>query len=120
MTCAKCIHFADCLKDGETGYYGKDTACNNVEKLCKFFKDRSRFVELPCEVGDSAWFVGHNGVEEKTVRGFYINGYSVHRIFSDNYIEHFYSKIFSTRAEAEIELKRGEEKGRQNNEPRVK
>ena len=45
-TCSKCIHFADCLIDKRTRYYGKDIACANVEELCKFFKDKSNFVEV--------------------------------------------------------------------------
>ena len=45
-TCGECIHFADCLIDKRTRYYGKDIACANVEELCKFFKSKSNFVEV--------------------------------------------------------------------------
>ena len=46
MTCRDCIHFADCLVIGKTRYYGKDAACNNVEELCKYFKNKDNFVEV--------------------------------------------------------------------------
>ena len=54
-TCKDCIHFNDCLTEQQTRYYGKVCACSNVEKLCKYFKDKSRFVELPCKVGDTVY-----------------------------------------------------------------
>ena len=45
-TCSECIHLAKCLIDETTRYYGKDIACANVEELCKFFKNKSNFVEV--------------------------------------------------------------------------
>lgn len=43
-----CIYFELCqFFDGK--YY---SPCD-----CNFFKDRSRFVELPCKVGDTVWFI---------------------------------------------------------------
>ena len=49
MTCEDCIHFNDCLIEQITRYYGKEIACNDVEQRCKYFKDKSRFVELQDE-----------------------------------------------------------------------
>lgn len=52
MTCKKCYHCDVCSeKDGTTNFYGKELACNDVEKRCQYFKDKSRIVELPCKVG---------------------------------------------------------------------
>ena len=45
-TCKNCIHYAVCGFDDDEIEY---TA------LCSFFKDRSRFVELPCKVGDTVY-----------------------------------------------------------------
>ena len=47
--CKDCIFFPKCDE------YPFD------ESGCKDFKDRSRFVELPCKVGDTVWFTtyGH-------------------------------------------------------------
>lgn len=51
--CKGCLHFEVC-KDrlGTTKYYDNVIAADNVEKLCPNFKDRTRFVELTCKVGD--------------------------------------------------------------------
>ena len=62
-TCKNCIHVAVC--------------CNlNHETIadgCPDFKDRSRFVELPCEIGSDVWWINEetNTVErhEKGVYG---------------------------------------------------
>lgn len=52
MNCRDCIHYDVCSKkDGTTDYYGKIGACNYVDELCKYFKDKSLIVELPCKIG---------------------------------------------------------------------
>lgn len=55
-TCKDCIHIEVC-KDrlGTTKYYDNVIAAGNVEKLCAFFKDRSKFIELPCKVGEDLY-----------------------------------------------------------------
>lgn len=58
MTCKDCVHYDVCkTRDGQTEFYGLDVDCNNVEELCEHFKPKSRYVELPCEVGQKIWFV---------------------------------------------------------------
>ena len=38
MTCKQCIRFNECAKGyGETRFYGKEYAANNVEYLCQIF-----------------------------------------------------------------------------------
>lgn len=38
MTCKKCIRFNECAKGcGETRFYGKEYAANNVEDLCPLY-----------------------------------------------------------------------------------
>ena len=46
--CKNCIHYAVCA----------DFYDDEIERTapCSFFKDRSRFVELPCRVGDKVYF----------------------------------------------------------------
>lgn len=44
MTCEDCIHFVVC-----------DEVPTKSADNCDFFKDRSRFVELPCRVGDKVY-----------------------------------------------------------------
>ena len=48
--CKECIHCAVCGFDDDEIEY---TA------LCSFFQDRSRFVELPCKVGDTIFCIIH-------------------------------------------------------------
>ena len=50
-SCKECIHFDRCK-----GLYKFDRLQKAVSKGCPYFKDRSRFVELPCRVGDKVYF----------------------------------------------------------------
>ena len=52
MTCKDCIHFESCKSLYET--HGEGLSGDSY--VCDFFKDRSRFVELPCKVGDTVYF----------------------------------------------------------------
>ena len=64
-TCADCVHVEVCI-DSVINYVGLkgDTPINALERevgdypCCKF-KDRSRFVELPCKVGDTVYILGN-------------------------------------------------------------
>lgn len=51
MTCENCIHFDVC----------DALAKNDIPKvspsLCGCYKDNSRYIELPCKVGDAVWIV---------------------------------------------------------------
>ena len=59
-TCKDCLHSGICAIQLEP-HYVLDRAqklmreSNNVEHECLSFKDRSRFVELPCRVGDKVY-----------------------------------------------------------------
>lgn len=60
MTCKDCINFNECLsKDGTTKYSTKDIACNDVEKRCKYFKNKLHYIELPCNIGDKAYHISY-------------------------------------------------------------
>lgn len=48
MACKDCIHFESCKNLYET--HGEGLSGDSY--VCDFFKDRSRFVELPCKLGD--------------------------------------------------------------------
>ena len=47
--CKNCLHSDVCIMTSELGF-------NKAERMfdfdCKHFKDRNKFVELPCKVGD--------------------------------------------------------------------
>ena len=58
-TCEDCIHYDVCI--GAFGY------C--LYKTCDSFKDTSRFIELPCSIGDTVWAIMYNAVlESKVIR----------------------------------------------------
>ena len=52
MACKDCIHFESCKNLYET--HGEGLSGDSY--VCDFFKDRSRFVELPCKLGDTKQF----------------------------------------------------------------
>ncbi len=90
---------------------------NIVEKECEQFKDKSRFIELPCKYGDKFYLAYDFGdIEERECCGFSVddngaitlidevdNRYELESTFSRN----FY-KTFLTREEAEKALKERE------------
>lgn len=45
-TCKECLHVEACLE-------------SDKDLICRDYKDRSRFVELPCKVGDTVYLL-HN------------------------------------------------------------
>lgn len=50
-TCKDCYHFDACVdKLGTTKFYDNVIAANNVEDLCKTFKDASLVLDLPCAI----------------------------------------------------------------------
>ena len=64
-TCKNCIHYAVCA----------DFYDDEIERTapCSFFKDRSRFVELPCKLGDTVYIaLNEYGVLKDTVKEFRI------------------------------------------------
>lgn len=52
MTCYDCIHCERC-SDIEGGY----SAIRSDVSKCKHFKPKSRFIELPCAVGDDIYWI---------------------------------------------------------------
>lgn len=51
MTCQDCVHYEVCdalEKNGISKIY---------PSLCGYFKDKSKFIELPCEVGDNVYHI---------------------------------------------------------------
>lgn len=55
-SCKDCIHFVMC-----------DEVPTKAVNDCDFFKDRSRFVELPCKVGDTIYEIVERRVSGKWV-----------------------------------------------------
>ena len=56
-TCKDCIHYDICL-----GAFG---CC--IYKTCDSFKDKSKFIELPCSIGDIVYTILYHNVFEAEV-----------------------------------------------------
>ena len=120
--CESCIHFDRCK-----GLYRSERLQKIASKGCPYFKDRSRFVELPCRVGDKVYF---NNVHLRYARviAIYIDasggmfdldittniatatGYE-HFINKDYTFEDICRRLFRAREEAEQALKLKEREG---------
>lgn len=58
MTCKACIHYEACNKvNTKLGLPTTDSL--GFEKYCGCFADKSRYIELPCKVGDTVYVTVH-------------------------------------------------------------
>ena len=87
---------------------------DRMEKRCSFFKDRSRFVELPCKVGDTVYRLKDDKVTKEQVVEFGISsrGVVLYRTlgYELGYSDYFGNSLFFSKEEAERALKEREEK----------
>ena len=114
MTCKDCVHYEPCRdtyynNEEQTripfGFLEKD----GVDKDCAFFKDRSKFIELPCKVGDKFYLIDKYppDIKEKEVCGFTIeNGEIVFIDENDSRYGRYWfnEEIVFTREKAEKRL----------------
>lgn len=82
---------------------------------CPHFKDRTRFVELPCKVGDTVYVIENNEIIEDFVDqigiGYYCDGENIYQmdgIKTDWYFSDIGKTVFLTREEAEKALEERE------------
>ena len=136
MTCKDCIHYKVCCQKTRHVVTGMDFVYrykyNHIERVCKDFKDRSRFVELPYSLseGDKLKYIFTDENNEIRIGddwevvtkickdGFFVTG----RINSDGTYQAgdcFYpwsaigTEYFLTKEEAEQALKEREENDKQ-------
>lgn len=71
MKCKDCIHYAA----HKHFYFGEDEKDfdeyfndDNVESQCPEFEDKKEWLKLPCKVGDKAYWIARNDIQEYTVR----------------------------------------------------
>jgi len=62
MTCKDCYHYEKCYfealkKSHLTGSDYRKIVCIDNQIICKFFKDKSLIIELPCKVGQIVYDV---------------------------------------------------------------
>ena len=80
--CKDCVHYGMCLETfrnaKEQGDYSNITEEEYFSSWfdCDFFLPQSRFIELPCEVGQTVWFVPQDEIFKATVIGIEYNRYS--------------------------------------------
>ena len=82
-TCKDCLHYGVCGGftptdlDRDVWHYctqGRQDEIPDIENRCSDFKNKSRFIELPCSVGDIVYHVTtYRGVVEAKVRVMFIN-----------------------------------------------
>ena len=86
MTCKDCVHYDVC------NIFGYEVLGNF--DICVHFKDKSKFIELPCKVGDKVFIIGRNNHET------YINTGR----FRISDIEKIGKKVFLTKEKAKKAL----------------
>ena len=123
-TCKDCIHNSVCsLWRAEEGQDAKFYA-ETEDGKCDFFKDKSRFVELPCKVGDVVYVLTSDsptGFEESRVKRMTLSNFSggmtikfkIPCVYDDwgkafwqFSSEDFGKTVFLTREDAEAEIER--------------
>ena len=120
MTCKDCLYYEPCSTlNAEFKKHPKDFIDSDLcAKQCTTFKDRSRFVELPCKLGDTVYFVlrsfyGKTRINPEKVCYFTIddNELRIHTT-AGYFTEHdMNGGAFFTREEAERALKERENNG---------
>lgn len=122
MTCQDCVHYGMCNALEKNGI-GKISP-----QFCGYFKDKSKFIELPCKVGQDVWFYASTMKElckAKIIKieinyftpdnpfwlafEYYSNIIGRHEIFSRSDLL-FGKTVFLTKEEAEQALKEREGK----------
>ena len=135
-TCAECVHYEACANFAnmilDAFNVSEDDAqcllkkCTGDATVCNDFADRSRFVELPCKVGDKV-YLDNLHIKYADVIGIYIdafggvfdlriytniqlaNGFGYEYFISKDYtFEDIGKRIFLTKEEAEQALKEHE------------
>lgn len=105
-SCKDCLHVKICQKTRIMD------PTHNYAIECNDFKDRSRFVELPCERGDLVYFIKARRVMADIVSKFTIDkcGVMLQRVNGYNlgYTDQLGKKLFLTCEEAEQALKERE------------
>ena len=129
VSCNDCLHIDVC--EIRTCYMcdGGGFKCDDCEiysnyggkipsiKNCKYFKDRTRFVELPCKVGDTVYYItglSRKYIKSAIVNEIVINCNGISELFVSNdtvNFENSFDVFYLTREEAEQALKERENNG---------
>ena len=67
MTCKDCIHYEVCLEEAKSKNESlNDFDIEGIEDFCRFSKPKSRYIELPCAVGDKVYWINRLTKEIET------------------------------------------------------
>ena len=108
-TCKDCVHYKICSNDGIASCDIFDDELQYI--TCLAFKDKSLYIELPCAVGDTVYYItgiGHNLVKPAKVKEIIIdeNGIKDLYVQGDGHnFENSFDIFFLTREETEKALK---------------
>lgn len=110
-SCKECLHYDVCEARiaADENYSERNYTENNN---CSNFKDRTQFVELPCKVGNTVYFVIDEEIIKETITGFeidkqgdlWINTHKYDYLLRDKFGE----TVFLSREEAERVLNSSE------------
>ena len=110
-TCKDCFHYEPCKAMAYAWRKIEGTHYPLIAEKCKIFKDRSKFIELPCKLGDKVFYFDTAGrIYEQTIFQFIYGGTGLKLdsgvMFDSELIG---KRFFLSRKEAEQALKECEE-----------
>lgn len=117
MTCKDCMHYKLCEIQAFNGF-NKNFEPEKDWKHCGCFKDKSKYIELPCKVGDRVYVICYKGnvqpyIRTETVLHMnYMQGKSLTlwQIHTE-YAVYNAKDVIYTKSEAEQKLKEMKENG---------
>lgn len=118
-SCKDCVHYEVCESEIEAHHDNpRDLEVDGIEEHCGFFKPKSRFVELPCEVGDKVYRIANDGktITEERIGEVHLeftidDGTGWHNVW---WLKEYNIGVttFLTKEEAELALQRKEDEGK--------
>lgn len=104
MTCKDCIHNEACQNQVPRTFWDSETFYDG----CKYFKDKSLFIELPCKVGDKVYeLTTSEEIEQRKVKDIIYDNEGF-RLRLEPYFSYEYylnETVFLTHSEAAQALK---------------
>lgn len=110
--CKDCIHYDLCkynfYKDGCAAAKDADVFISiDDDTICRYFKDKSTYIQIPCNVGDVVYIIQDGKVLERRILDFTYDGQLYVRLRPFRSYEYVIGKnAFLTKTEADLELSR--------------
>lgn len=97
----------DCMHEKVCDYFEGDLNEEGAEN-CVYFKDRNKFVELPCKIGDTVYGIDYPRGDIKVVVPEEVTGIAIETNCDFYKLTDFGKTVFLTREEAERALNSSE------------